>query len=329
MFASSPSPFPSPSPSPASAPNLSLTDSLTEFLIAHDYSPATSRWYREKLPAFFRWAAAQSPPVTTLDGLTAPLIRRYIDERKTQPSKLTGRPLDSFTLHGHVRALRAWLRWLAAEDLLDPRIPARIALPKKEQKVLRVLDKRQIVRLFLAADTGPTALRDHAVLAVLLDTGIRAAELCGLERSDVHITPEEGYLLIRHGKGRRQREVPLGKKARLALARYLRSHQSDAVFVGTNRGSGKGVPLTPSGVDQLLYALVDRAGRRHFEGLKLGAHLYRHTFAVNYLEAGGEIYALSRIMGHSEVSTTEGYLRSVTARQVRQRSLSPLDKLGA
>lgn len=69
------------------------------------------------------------------------------------------------------------------------------------------------------------------------------------------------------------------------------------------------------------------ASRRHVQGLKRGAYLFRHTFAVRYLEAGGDVYRLSRLMGHSQITTTEGYLRAVTARQARQRSISPLDAL--
>lgn len=306
---------------------LPLPTAFTEFLLAKDHTDATRRYYRVHLKPFWAWAARQTPPVTTTAALSAPLLRRFIDERKQTPNQRTGEPLSSYTVYTEVRGLLAFLNWLAAEDVIDPKVPARVKPPRREQKVLRVLDKRQIDRLFLSAEQGLTAARDRAILSVLLDTGLRARELCGLTRADVHISPDEGYLLVRHGKGRRQREVPLGKKARFALARYLRTHAADAVFIGTNKGPN--VPLTPSGLDQILYALVDRTGRRHFADLKLGAHLYRHTFAVSYLDAGGDIYRLSRIMGHSQVTTTEGYLRAFTATQARRGSISPLDKLGA
>jgi site-specific recombinase XerC len=147
------------------------------------------------------------------------LVRRFLDERRTQPSGRTGRRLDSHALHTTARVILAWLNWLVAEGELDANVPKRVKMPRKEQKVLKVLDKRQIDRLFLAADSGPQPARDRAILAVLLDTGLCANELCSLERRDVSISPDAGYLLVRHGKGRRQREVPLGKKARLALAR--------------------------------------------------------------------------------------------------------------
>ncbi|MGZ3583287.1 MAG: tyrosine-type recombinase/integrase, partial [Ktedonobacterales bacterium] len=218
-----------------------LTDAYTEFLLAHDYQPATTRYYQQRLGHLMRWLSNQAPPVTTVAGLSTTLIRRYLDERKTQPSARTGKMLDSYSLYSTARGILAWLNWLVAEELLDANIPKRIKPPRREQKVLHVLDKRQIERLFIAADAdaSPTALRDRAILSVLLDTGIRANELCSLERDDVHLTPDDGYLLIRKGKGRRQREVPLGKKARLALARYLRSHTVQAVFPGTGEA-----PLT-------------------------------------------------------------------------------------
>lgn len=301
-----------------------LTDAYTKFLLAHDYQPATTRYYRERLGHFMRWLSNQTPPITTVEGLSTTIVRRYLDERKTQPSAVTGKPLDSYTLYSTARGVLAWLNWLVAEGLLDAAIPKRIKPPRREQKVLHVLDKRQIERLFLAAESSPTSVRDKAILSVLLDTGLRAGELCGLRRADVHLTPDDGYLLVRKGKGRRQREVPLGKKARLALARYLHSHQAEVVFCG--KGDA---PLTPSGLDQALYALYDKAGRRHYQGLKLGAHLFRHTFAVRFIEAGGDVYKLSRLMGHSQITTTEGYLRAHTARQARQGSISPLDMLGA
>lgn len=297
-----------------------LEDAVTEFFIAKDHTPATRRYYRHVFAPFLTWASKQGAKST--DDLTAPLVRRYLDERRNTPNQLTGEPLSSYSLSTMARGILAWLNWMVEEDLLDPRVPARIKPPKKDHRVLRVLDAKQIDRLFLAAEQSPTPIRDKAILSVLLDTGIRAGEMCGLERHDVSISPDDGYLLIRHGKGRRQREVPLGKRARLALARLLRSHPHEAVFVG--KGSAA---LTPNGLDQVLYALYDHAGRHHFQDLKLGAHLFRHTFAVRYLEAGGDIYRLSRIMGHSQVTTTEGYLRAFTAKQARQRSISPLDAL--
>jgi len=84
--------------------------------------------------------------------------------------------------------------------------------------------------------------------------------------------------------------------------------------------------LTPEGLDRLLYRLRDRVGRQHFNGVRVSAHTFRHTYAVRYLEQGGDLYKLSRLMGHSSVVVTEGYLRAFTARAARQGG-SVLDNL--
>ncbi len=91
-----------------------LSAALIEFSYAKDHSPASRRWYHSRLGAFIAWTQEQG--VKDMAGITAPLIRRYLDTRRTNPSR-TGRPLDSHTLHGHARAIRAFVRWAVKEDL--------------------------------------------------------------------------------------------------------------------------------------------------------------------------------------------------------------------
>ena len=268
---------------------MELADTLTELAYAKDWSPSSRAWYTSRLGAFTAWAREHG--VTALEELTAPLIRRYIDERRTTPSK-TGKPLDSFTLHGHVRAIRTLLFWAAAEDLIDEKIPKRVGLPKREQKVLAVLSDEQITRLFRAAQTTDTPTRDIAVLSLLLDTGCRASELTGLTVEDVNMTPDDAWLLVR-GKGRKQRQVALGNKARADLARYLHRARR-APSIERHVFLGKRGPLTPEGLDRLLYNLRDRAGAEHFKGVSVAAHRWRHTHAVKALEAGTDVYCQRR-----------------------------------
>lgn len=291
---------------------MQLEAARIEFGYAKDHTPASQQWYRNRLGAFFTWAGEQG--IDAVEGITAPLVRRYLDYRRPG--------LSSHTLHGHARAIKAFLNWAVFEGLLDEVVPKRIALPKREQKVIAVFTDDQLDRLFAACEQP----RDAAILAVLLDTGVRAAELCSLTLDNTHFTPEGAYLLIR-GKGRKEREVPLGRKARQRLHRYIyRSRPrttSRAVFVSAQTSG----PLTPFGLDELLYRLRDRAGREHFTGIRVSAHTFRHCFAVRSLEAGVDLYRLSRLMGHSSVAVTEGYLKAVTSRQARQGVASVLDSL--
>jgi site-specific recombinase XerD len=278
---------------------MELTAAFQEFAYSKDWSAESRRWYACRLGAFRGWAAGEG--VTQLEDVNAPLVRRYIEYRRTTPSARYGKLLDSHTLHGHVRVLRALLHWAAREDLLEEKVARRISLPKKEEKVLAVFTPQQLDRLFTAAED----VRDKAILSLLIDTGLRAAELCGLTLDRVVFNGDAAHLVL-HGKGRKQRVVGLGRKARLALHRYIhreRPRTEDShVFIA--RG---GAPLQPEGLDRLLYRLRDRAG---IEGVRCSAHTFRHTFAVRYLQAGGDIYRLKLLLGHSTVTTTEGYLKA-------------------
>jgi len=298
-----------------------LDDAITELRYAKDWTRQTVQWYDRRLTPFVRWVNEQK--ITELGDITPALVRRYLEYLQTRPSK-RGTTLDSFTIHGHIRAVRTLLFWAASEDLIDEKVPRRIKPPKKEQKVLQVLSDKQLQLLFRAASQTDTPLRDTALLYLLLDTGCRASELCGLKMQDVTFSPDTAWILV-HGKGRKQREVALGKKARLALSRYIhRERRSDdeRVFIGK-----KGA-LSPEGLDRLLYRLRDAVGKEHFVGISVGAHRWRHTHAVKALEGGMDSYALMRKMGHSEIGTTTGYLKAVTARQIRSMTISPLDLLG-
>jgi site-specific recombinase XerD len=113
-----------------------LKDAITEFRYSKDWSKQTSNWYESRLTQFVEWCAEQD--ARDLEQVTPPLVRRYIAYLQARPAKRSEK-LDSFTVHGHVRVIRALLFWAASEDLIDEKIPRRIALPKREQKVLQVL----------------------------------------------------------------------------------------------------------------------------------------------------------------------------------------------
>ena len=126
------------------------------------------------------------------------------------------------------------------------------------------------------------------------------------------------------GKGRKERELGLGKSARAALLKYITR------FRGTPKGEQHVFltrhynPMTVNALDQLFYRLRDWAG---IEGVRCSPHTARHTFALNYLQATGDIYRLSRLMGHAGVHVTEGYLKALKSREVRQEGISVLDRL--
>jgi site-specific recombinase XerD len=298
---------------------------LIELSYAKDWTEQSRKWFTSRLNAFISWANDQG--VTEIESINAPLVRRYIDYRRTAISK-TGKPLSSHTLNGHVRAIKDMLSWAAQEDLLDEKVVKRIALPKKDKKVIPVFTEKQIDLLFAACERGETAeyiARDKAILALLIDTGIRANELCTLTKDRVYFADGDAWILV-NGKGRKQREVGLGKRARQLLHRYIhryRHARRDMAYVFIAKG---GEALTPEGLDRLLYRLRDRAGRENFQGIRVSAHTFRHHHAVSYLQNGGDLFKLSRLLGHSTVSTTGGYLEAFNSRDARKGSESVLDQ---
>ncbi len=281
--------------------SMRLDAALTEYRYAKDLTPKSQTWYESKLSAFIGWCEEQSPSITDVENITAPLVRRYLAFLRDNPSPRYGRLISSHTLHGSARAIKAFLHWAVREDLLSANVPARIEMPRRVQKIVPALTPQQIDALLRAcaeSETPDYVARDRAILAVLLDTGIRAAELCTLTLDRVTFGPEEAYLIV-NGKGRKQREVGLGQRSRQLLHRYIYRHRSQQAprAVQTVFLAKGGTPLTPEGLDRLLYRLRDRAG---------------------LTEQGGDLYKLSRLLGHTSVVVTEVYLRSFNARAARQ-----------
>jgi integrase/recombinase XerD len=148
------------------------------------------------------------------------------------------------------------------------------------------------------------------MMLVLLDAGIRISELCELRLESMH----DGFLMI-FGKGRKEREVGISPTTAKLLWKYINMHRvaSDdsvtALFTGV-----RGEPLRPSGARKVVERIKLAAG---IEDIPVTPHKFRHTFARSWLERGGEVYSLSRLLGHSSVKVTETYLEDFTSRQAR------------
>lgn len=320
---------------------------LTEYLYSKDFSPKSQTWYEQHLRLFFDWTAQhQCPlhqPLKEIESLTPQHLREFLASLRTTPSARYGRLVSTHTQHAYMRAIKAFVHWAIAEGWLTEKVLRNVEMPKVEQKVINVFTAEHIDQLFAACkDEGCPQLeaRDKAIVAVLLDTGLRAAELCTLTLDRVTFNRDEAFLTVQ-GKGRKQRQVGLGKKSRLLLHRYLyawreRLHPTDeAVNFGNAtqpvwvRGKDTvflawgGTPLHPEGLDRMLYRLRDKAG---ITGVRVSAHTFRHWYALNYMRNGGDVYKLSRLLGHTSVAVTENYLRAFRAEDARRGS-SVLDSI--
>ncbi len=231
--------------------------------------------------------------------------------------------LSPQTIRAHVETLKAFFSWLHQEGYVDDNPLEHVAFPKVPQKLKEILSKEEVERLLSGCDRrNPVRCRNSTILMLLLDTGLRCAELTSCKLGDVHI--DRGYLKVM-GKGARERMVPIGVTVRKALVEYLRasrpgpaSSQIDNLFL-----SEDGKPLLVGGVQLMLKRLGRRCGVP-----RLHTHLCRHTFATNYLINGGDLFTLQHILGHSSLEMVRRYVTLASGFVAMQHQrFSPLDKM--
>jgi len=298
---------------------MNLGDLVDEYLYTVDHR-RTRDWYEQKLGIFRDWAEQEH---LAMGEIRSVHVKRFTESLRTRANPRTGASLSDHTVKGYIQVVKGFLTYCAKEEV-NKRVE--IEMPFVEDTPVEVFTKEHIRRLMAACgqeNFTKLRVRDQAVLATLLDTGIRAAELCTLTLDRCFLNVPEPYIDVL-GKGRKRREVGLSPSAKRYIHRYVtRFRTSDNsvynVFIGR-----RGQPMTPYGLDQMLYRLRDWAG---ITGIRVSAHTFRHTFAVHYLLAGGDIYMLSRILGHGSVKTTEIYLRAVKSQQVRKVQFSLLEEL--
>lgn len=215
----------------------------------------------------------------------------------------------------YVRAMNSYLSWLKEEGLITEK--PRIKSPKVPIKQIRGFSDQEIRSLLSFRPKGFFELRTFTLIKVLLDTGCRIDEILTLHTVNVDL---DNLVLKVQGKGNKQRVVPVSIELRKDLFRYLK-------FV-----SGKFVFCTRHG-DKLSYRNTFRdiknlCAKAGVVGSHVHPHAFRHCFAVTYIRRGGDIYRLSRILGHSSISTTQLYLRSMGIEQIGENhsALSPLSR---
>jgi integrase/recombinase XerD len=295
-----------------------------EFCVAKlTLSKHTQKNYRVHLTVFVAWCEEQG---LQLEHLTARHIRTFIDVVSKRNSPYGG-TLKRSTIQQYGIAVKAFLKWCTREedfeDLISSKAILQVQLPKLDQTVIETFSPEQLDAMLRATEKQPFPVRDKAILSVLIDTGIRASELCGLTLNCVWMDSDDSYIRVT-GKGRKEREISLGRNARIALRRYItryrkpKSKTEQHVFL-----SRTGEPLTTSGLAQIIEQIGLTA---RIKAVRCSPHTFRHTYAVQVLLNGGDLYKLSRTMGHASVKVTERYLSSIRSKQARQGQ-SVLDQL--
>jgi len=164
--------------------------------------------------------------------------------------------------------------------------------------------------------------RQYTIVLLLLDTGIRASELCGLTLDNTDI--DNGTIKVM-GKGRKERIVPFASGTKKALLRYVTTWRPEPAYEGIDNLflSIRGTPLSYNGLRHVITRIGHRAGIP-----RLHPHLFRHTFAVKYLINGGDVMTLRLILGHATLEVTRTYVHLAEAHvQVQHHRFSPVDRI--
>ena len=216
-----------------------------------------------------------------------------------------GRPaVAAATLQRKAACLRSFYRHLRREGLIEHDPTADLRGPRKTGRLPRVLSREEVALLLgQPQGTEPLALRDRALLEVMYACGLRASEAIGLQASDVDL--DEGMLRAR-GKGSKERLVPIGRQAVVALRAYeqrgrpaLVDHRVQTQLFVNHRGGA----LTRQG----LYKIVQGHARGAGLEQKMSPHTLRHSFATHLLAGGCDLRSLQEMLGHADLATTQVY----------------------
>jgi integrase/recombinase XerC/integrase/recombinase XerD len=231
--------------------------------------------------------------------------------------------LSPASVENHVRALRAFFSWLHREGYTDEHVLQRLRLPKAPRLLIEPLNDVEVAAIFSAFDANTSAgARDICMITLMLDTGLRANEVITMQAKDVHL--EEGYLKVM-GKGQKERIVPFGSAAQKSLLKYLYHFRPDPMHGGIGNFflTLDGSAMTYNAFRLVMNRLAVRSGIE-----RLHAHLLRHTFAVNYLVNGGDVFSLQQILGHTTLDMVRRYV-TLSNNQVmtQHKRFSPVDRM--
>jgi integrase/recombinase XerD len=208
------------------------------------------------------------------------------------------------TVHRKSACLRSFYRHLRREELLDSDPTANLAAPRRSRRLPQVLTRGEVAKLLeQPKGTEPIDLRDRALLELMYACGLRASEAVGLEVTDLDL---DELVLRAHGKGSKERLVPVGRTAADAVRRYLERGRGQLVgdsiepclFVNFRGGA-----LTRQG----LYKIVQRHAKSAGLADRMSPHTLRHTFATHLLAGGCDLRAVQEMLGHADVATTQLY----------------------
>ncbi|MDD5132213.1 MAG: tyrosine recombinase XerC [bacterium] len=252
----------------------------------------TVRNYRSDLQQFAKFLAGIQ--IKSFNEINHLVLRQFLAD-------LNQKNYQKTSIGRKVAAIKSFFKFLQKKKYLEHNPAKVLHAPKQDKKLPKFLELDEMVQLLQApGEQGFKALRDRSILETLYSTGMRVAELTGLNLEDMDFL---GGLVRIRGKGAKERIVPIGEKALAVLYRYLEerakvSHDAKALFVNWH-----GARIT----DRSINRLIDFYIRKTSVTKKISAHVLRHTFATHLLNAGCDLRSIQEMLGHNSLETTQKY----------------------
>jgi integrase/recombinase XerD len=283
-----------------------------EALAVKQYSQETIETREYQLGAFIRWCAVRG--IENPNDVTRTVLEQY-QSCLFHYRKKNGQPLSFRTQHGMLVPLRSWFRWMNRENYAVHNPAVDLELPRLgrylPKHVLRVEEVELLMRQPKLSQ--PIGLRDRAILETLYSTGIRRGECVRLKLHDTDF--RNGTLFVRQGKNRKDRVVPLGRRAIKWIEKYIRDVRPGLAAEPDDMTlflSYYGKPISRDHLSGMVhdYVMATNIGKSG------GPHLLRHTVATLMLENGADLRFLQAMLGHENISTTQIYTH-VSIRQLK------------
>jgi len=277
------------------------------------YAPKTIEMRKWAISVFIEWA--QERELHSPEHINKPILESY-QRWLFHYRKADGKPLGVTTQRQRLGAIQNFFTWQCRRGILQANPAADLDLPRKPNRVLpRTLSTQEIQAILQVPDvTDLLGIRDRAILETFYATGIRRAECVRIDLEDVDL--QRGTLLIRKGKGQKDRVVPLGQRAAHWIAKYLEITRPQLETPNSERAlfiSGYGERFNVNHIGNWVRRTIEASNI----GRKASCHSLRHSCATHMLENGADIRFIQQLLGHARLDTTQIYTE-VSITQLRE-----------
>ncbi|HEX2975729.1 MAG TPA: tyrosine-type recombinase/integrase, partial [Bacteroidales bacterium] len=274
----------------------------------------TIGFYKDRLNSFFKFCSTEFN-LTTPEEVSISEVRAFI-----RYSMDAGRSIK--TINHNTQAIKAFYNYLLEEGRVSISPAVRVKPLKQEKKIIQTFSPNQVEALLAGCNKHTfVGLRNYTIMLTLLDTGLRVSELCGLKMQDID---RSAGLLKVMGKGSKERMVPFGASLKRILLEYLKRRgevdNEDHVFLNQY-----GEQMDRYLVLRMMQDIGKKSG---VSDVRVSPHTFRHTFAKNWILAGGDSFSLQKILGHTTQEMVSQYVNLATGDiRIQHSKFSPVDRM--